>query len=70
MINTLRLDTNTYSLNYPLTGKQLMPNVSSMEDQDFDIKEQNCLLRHASSQNYDNWYWTGGKNKPAFDLKV
>ena len=25
------------------------------------IAEQNCLLRHASSQNYDNWYWTAGK---------
>ena len=27
-----------------------------------DIKEQNCLMTHASAQNYNTWYWTGGKN--------
>ena len=27
-----------------------------------NIGEHNCLLRHASAQNYASWYWTGGKN--------
>ena len=24
--------------------------------------EHNCILRHASAQNYDNWYWIGGEH--------
>ena len=27
-----------------------------------DIKEQNCLMRYAQSQNLDQWYFTDGKS--------
>ena len=26
-----------------------------------NIGEHNCLLRHASAQNFKNYYWTGGE---------
>ena len=28
-----------------------------------NIWEQNCLLRYAQSQGYDEWYWTDGNSK-------